>query len=234
MAGVDIFIVMPVRVFHQYAMFPVNSMHMNSLLMLFIVHLLALMTPGPDFFIVSKVAISSSRRAAMMTAFGVAVGVMAWAGLALMGLHLLLERIAWLGAFIKIAGGLYLIYLGATMIKASLANPTLKDSQEFQQTMSDRNAFLRGLLTNLSNPKAAVYFGSIFATFLTHTTSTMDKLTMFSMVSIESMIWFSLVGVLFSLPALRRSYYHAQKWIDRIAGITFASFGLRLILTSRS
>src|SRR5437867_2164263 len=98
---------------------------MKSLLILFIVHLLALMTPGPDFFIVSKAAISGSRRAAMMTALGVSVGVVAWAALALLGLHLLLQRVTWLQTFTRLAGGAYLVYLGFMMFKASMVKPVL-------------------------------------------------------------------------------------------------------------
>src|SRR5437588_8477465 len=126
---------------------------MNSLLILFFVHLLALMTPGPDFFIVSKAAISASRRAAIVTATGVTVGVMTWAGVALLGLHLLLERITWLQPLIKMAGGAYLIYLGILMLKASSAKPILNQSPDSRSAMSGQRAFLSGLLTNLSNPK---------------------------------------------------------------------------------
>jgi len=206
----------------------------SSLFLLFTVHLLALMTPGPDFFMVSKVAVSASRRAALMTALGISVGVMAWAALALLGLHLLLERIVWLGTFIKIAGGLYLLYLGFSMIKSSLGNPPQSESRNAGREFSNASAFLSGLLTNLSNPKAAVYFGSIFVTFLTPTTSAMEKVVMLFMVSLESIIWFAVIGMLFSMPAPRRFYNRAQKWIDRIAGTTFACFGLRLIFTGKS
>ncbi|RYG64380.1 threonine export protein RhtC, partial [bacterium] len=82
---------------------------MSFLLPIFVVHLLALMTPGPDFLIVTKLAISASRRAAFIAAIGVMLGVAMWVGLVLLGLHLLFEKLAWLQTSIKIAGGAYLV-----------------------------------------------------------------------------------------------------------------------------
>ncbi|RYG60744.1 threonine export protein RhtC, partial [bacterium] len=100
--------------------------------------------------------------------------------------------------------------------------------------MSDLTAFRSGFITNLANPKAAVYFGSIFATFITPSTSAADKMVMFLLVCTESLLWFWFVGFIFSLPVPRRAYQRANKWIDGIAGTAFSAFGLRLIFTSRS
>lgn len=70
------------------------------MLMLFftvaMVHIVALMSPGPDFFFVSQTAVSRSRKEAMMGVLGITCGVMVWAGVALLGLHLIIEKMAWL------------------------------------------------------------------------------------------------------------------------------------------
>ena len=70
------------------------------MLMLFLtvamVHIVALMSPGPDFFFVSQTAVSRSRKEAMMGVLGITCGVMVWAGIALLGLHLIIEKMAWL------------------------------------------------------------------------------------------------------------------------------------------
>jgi threonine efflux protein len=206
----------------------------NSLLILFVVHLFALMTPGPDFLIVSKVAISSSRRSALLTATGIAVGVMVWAAVALLGLHLLLEQITWLRMSIKVAGGGYLVYLGVLMFKASFRTGIVKQNDGVNQpAIRGRRAFVSGLLTNLANPKVAVYFGSIFANFLTPVTSAKHKAAMFMIVSLEALLWFVFVGTMFSLPAVRRVYRQSQTWIDRLAGAVFILFGLHLMLTGQ-
>ena len=76
------------------------------------VHFVALMSPGPDFFFVSQTAASRSRKEAMMGVLGISLGVMVWAAIALMGLHLLLQKMAWLHDAITIGGGLYLCWMG--------------------------------------------------------------------------------------------------------------------------
>jgi threonine efflux protein len=204
------------------------------LLTLFAVHLLALATPGPDFLLVSRMAMGASRRAALMAAAGVALGVMAWAALALAGLHLLLEQVAWLQRVIKIAGGLYLVYLGVRMLQSSLSKPASSSGPQPHAPSGDVAAFRLGLLTNLANPKAAIYFGSVFASFLTESRPLGTKAVMFTLVSLETLVWFALVGTLFSLPVPRRWYEGAGRWIDGVAGAAFALFGLRLIFASRN
>ncbi|CAK8739951.1 hypothetical protein SODG_003456 [Sodalis praecaptivus] len=93
------------------------------MLMLFatvaLVHLIALMSPGPDFFFVSQTAASRSRRQAMYGVMGITLGVAIWAAVALLGLHLLLSRMAWLHNLITFGGGLYLCWMGWQLLRAA-------------------------------------------------------------------------------------------------------------------
>lgn len=82
-----------------------------ALITLAFIHFCALITPGPDFFLVSQTAISRSRKDAMLVVAGITAGVMFWACLALMGLNLIFEKMAWLKEGLLIAGGLYLCWL---------------------------------------------------------------------------------------------------------------------------
>lgn len=94
------------------------------MLMLFLtvamVHIVALMSPGPDFFFVSQTAVSRSRKEAMMGVLGITCGVMVWAGIALLGLHLIIEKMAWLHTLIMVGGGLYLCWMGYQMLRSAL------------------------------------------------------------------------------------------------------------------
>ena len=71
-----------------------------------VLHIVALVTPGPDFFFVSQTAVSRSRKEAMMGVLGITGGVMVWSGVALLGLNLILEKMAWLDSIIMVGGGL--------------------------------------------------------------------------------------------------------------------------------
>lgn len=85
---------------------------LSLFLTLALVHLLALMSPGPDFFFVTRTAMSQSRPKAMLGVLGIASGIFVWAGISILGLHILFETISWLQRVISIAGGLYLLWMG--------------------------------------------------------------------------------------------------------------------------
>lgn len=130
------------------------------------VHIVALMSPGPDFFFVSQTAVSRSRKEAMMGVLGITCGVMVWAGVALLGLHLIIEKMAWLHTIIMVGGGLYLCWMGYQMLRGALKKQDAAASSPHIELAQSGRSFLKGLLTNLSNPKAIIYFGSVFSLFV--------------------------------------------------------------------
>lgn len=188
------------------------------MLMLFLtvalVHLIALMSPGPDFFFVSQTAASRSRREAMMGVVGISLGIVVWAGVALMGLHLILQKMAWLHQIIMVGGGMYLCWMGWQLLRSARTQQAQPPAEAQVALPKAGRSFIRGFLTNLSNPKAVIYFGSVFSLFVA-----------------ETFVWFSLVAVVFALPAMRRGYQRLAKWIDGVAGVLFTGFGLHLIFT---
>ena len=96
-----------------------------------------------------------------------------------------------------------------------------------------RSPFLYGLLTNLANPKAVIYFGSIFSTFITPDVNDAMKLALFCFVVIESFLWFGFVALVFGSNRPRQLYQKLGKWIDAIAGALFSIFGIGLIWSNR-
>ena len=205
------------------------------MLMLFLtvalVHLVALMSPGPDFFFVSQTAASRSRREAMMGVTGISLGIVIWAGVALMGLNLILQKMAWLHQIIMVGGGLYLCWMGWQLLKSARSK---RDSSEpeVQVALPARGrTFLRGFLTNLSNPKAVIYFGSVFSLFVGDNVTAGARWGLFVLIVAETFVWFSIVACVFALPVMRRGYQRLSKWIDGLAGVLFAGFGIHLILS---
>ena len=92
-----------------------------------------------------------------------------------------------------------------------------------------RHPFLYGLLTNLSNPKAVIYFGSIFSGLLSPDLPSWFTGGIFALVLLETFLWFGFVALVFGMENLRRGYRKAARWIDGFAGILFVGFGLSLI-----
>lgn len=205
------------------------------MLMLFltvaVVHLVALLSPGPDFFFVSQTAVSRSRKEAMMGVLGITGGVMVWSGVALLGLHLILEKMAWLHNIIMVGGGLYLCWMGYQMLRSALKKEApAQESPEIELARGGRS-FLKGLLTNLANPKAIIYFGSVFSLFVGDDVGSAERWGLFVMIALETLAWFTLVASLFALPKMRRGYQRLAKWIDGTAGVLFAGFGIHLIIS---
>ncbi|ERK06655.1 MULTISPECIES: threonine export protein RhtC [Serratia] len=207
------------------------------MLMLFLtvamVHLIALMSPGPDFFFVSQTAASRSRREAMMGVVGISLGVMVWAGVALLGLNLILQKMAWLHQVIMVGGGLYLCWMGWQLLRSARGqNAQTAPAAEVKVALpKPGRSFIRGLLTNLSNPKAVIYFGSVFSLFVGEDVGAGARWGLFALITGETFIWFTLVAIIFALPAMRRGYQRMAKWIDGLAGVLFTGFGLHLIFT---
>ncbi|HFF8951016.1 threonine export protein RhtC [Serratia marcescens] len=205
------------------------------MLMLFLtvalVHLIALMSPGPDFFFVSQTAASRSRREAMMGVVGISLGIVVWAGVALMGLHLILQKMAWLHQIIMVGGGIYLCWMGWQLLRSAWAQQAQPAAEAQVALPKAGRSFIRGFLTNLSNPKAVIYFGSVFSLFVGDSVGAGARWGLFLLIVAETFVWFSLVAVVFALPAMRRGYQRLAKWIDGVAGVLFTGFGLHLIFT---
>lgn len=205
------------------------------------IQLVALVTPGPDFFLISQVAVSHSRRDAMMAVIGVTIGVAVWALVALLGLHVLVKKLPWIQAILYLAGGSYLSYLGSLLMRSCFAQLHRKRNQG-SQVISDSNVptveiekqyknrlLLKGLFTNLANPKALIYFGSVFVLFVGDNVSNVMRVEIFVLVTALTLLWFGVVAIVFSLPKPKAVYQRAGAYIDGFAGILFLVFGLSLV-----
>ncbi len=206
------------------------------MLMLFLtvalVHIVALMSPGPDFFFVSQTALSRSRKEAMLGVLGITGGVMVWSALALLGLNLLLAKMAWLHTIIMVGGGLYLCWMGWQMLRGALKRRGQVTEDEPQVALAHGGkSFIKGLLTNLANPKAIIYFGSIFSLFVGDSVGTSARWGIFALITLETFAWFTLVASVFALPKMRYGYQKLARWIDGVAGALFAGFGVHLIIS---
>ncbi|OON38568.1 threonine export protein RhtC [Izhakiella australiensis] len=196
------------------------------------VHLFALMSPGPDFFFVSQTAASRSRKEAMLGVLGITLGVLVWAAVALLGLNLVLQRMAWLHQIIMVAGGLYLLWMGWQLLCAARQQHKQGVQQSTAPVVKPQGrSFLKGLLTNLSNPKAVIYFGSVFSLFVGNDVGASARWGLFALIGCETFAWFTLVALIFALPKMRQGYQRIAKWIDGFAGALFAGFGIHLILS---
>ncbi|SAK44640.1 lysine exporter protein LysE/YggA [Caballeronia hypogeia] len=195
--------------------------------------LLGAMIPGPSFVIVARNAIGVSRMDGIATALGMGVGGIFFGGIALAGLYTLLVAVEWLYIALKVAGGIYLIYI-ASKIWRGAAQPMHMPARDGAPAHpgSARKSFWLGLSTQLSNPKTAIWYGSIFAALLPQHPPLWCYFVLPPMVFAIETGWYTIVALGFSSKRPREMYLRSRKWIDRVASGVIAALGLRLVLTA--
>lgn len=183
-------------------------------------------SPGPNFALVSRLAVSGSRSAALGASFGIATASVIYAILSMTGLAVLLTEIGWLAGGVQIAGGCYLVYLGFNAwfdAGNAVAPHRLIGGRTFWYGLRT------GFLVDLSNPKSITFFVGLYAALIPHNTALWAKtIIVGGGFSIEA-IWYGLVAMLLSTPRVRAIYARLGRWIERFIGTLLIGFGLKLI-----
>lgn len=187
------------------------------------------MSPGPSFVVVARTAVAASRRDGLAAGLGMGVGGVTFGALALLGLQTVLARVAWLDAGLKVAGGLYLLYLAVRLWGDAGAPVTLPEGRGAGPAGPARS-FALGLSTQLSNPKTVVAYASIFAALLPAVHPRWLYVALPPSIFVIEAGWYSLVALTFSAGRPRAVYLRLKSWIDGAAGGVMAALGLRLLV----
>lgn len=192
---------------------------------------LGAMIPGPSFVLVARNAIGLSRSDGLATALGMGTGGIFFAGVALAGLYTLLQSVEWLYIGLKIVGGAYLIFVASKIWRSADCLITIDDKLAVS-SRNVRKSFWMGLITQLSNPKTAIWYGSIFAALLPQHPPLWCYFALPPLVFAVECGWYTIVALCFSSKGPREVYLRSKKWIDRIAAGAISALGLRLILAA--
>jgi threonine/homoserine/homoserine lactone efflux protein len=185
-------------------------------------------SPGPSFVMVARVAVCSTRANAVGVALGMGVGALVFGVMALLGLQALLASMPTVYAALNIAGGLYLLWLGVMIFRH--ADDTLqRDTADGGSSKgTPARSFLVGLGTHLSNPKTAAVYASVFAALLPPTFSPAFAALLLVLVFVVEAGWYALVATVLSASAPQRAYLAWKPRIDRVAGCVMGALGLKL------
>ncbi|WP_112662013.1 LysE family translocator [Microvirga flavescens] len=189
--------------------------------------LIGAISPGPSFVLVSRISIAGSRRDGLAAALGMGLGGAFFGTLALLGLTALLSQVAWLYLGLKLLGGAYLVYLGIRIWRGAAAPLTV--STDNVEPTSMLRAFSVALVTQVSNPKTAVVYASIFAALLPAAAPLWVIAVLPPLIFLVEALWYAVVAVAFSASGPRAVYLGSKTWIDRAAGAVMGALGLRLI-----
>ncbi|POG22720.1 amino acid transporter [Aeromonas bestiarum] len=204
---------------------------MTELLAVVAITFFAIISPGPDFAMVSRNSLLLSRRTGVLTALGIAAGVCVHVTYTLLGVGLLIQQSLWLFNLIKLAGAAYLIFLGIKMLRA---RPVTHEEAVSQPTLSSLGALRTGFLTNVLNPKTTIFIVSLFMQVLQPQTPLAVQLGYGAFIVLAHALWFSAVALFFSTPSVRARLLAVRHWIDRVFGGLLVGFGMLLALTQQS
>jgi len=198
-----------------------------------LIWLAAVVSPGPNFLVVSRLALSRSRTSAIGATLGIAAGSLIYAALTMFGLSVLILRFAWLGDTIRIMGGAYLVWLG---IQAWLAKPYDSDlavAEAEQGTPSLLYGLRVGFLTEITNPKGIAFFLGLFAAAVPASTPLWAKLAVLSAGGVIELAWYTAVSFALSSGPMRAGYRRIRRTVDRVLGTLLIALGLKVALDAR-
>ena len=188
-------------------------------------------SPGPNFALICRLAISGARRTAHGATLGLAAAATFYAIMSMTGLTLVLSRVGWLAGLVQMAGGLFLIYLGLQ----SWLRP--RPEAGTHVSMPTHDAFSRGfrigLLVNLSDPKAIAFFVSLYAVAIPASTALGAKSIILVVGFALEILWYGFVIMILSTGPAQDIYHRFGHWIERALGTLLILFGIRL-MTDRS
>ncbi len=210
-----------------------SAMYLTEFLTVALIHLLAVASPGPDFAIVTKNSLTHTRKIGILTAIGVGLAIGLHVLYSLVGISFLISKSILLFNVIKYVGALYLIYIGIVALRSKPKGEVAHGSRVYdikKETISYKKAFAMGFLTNALNPKATLFFLSVFTQVINpHTPKLIQGLYGLEMI-IATTLWFSLVAIFFSNAFLKQRITRYKHWIDRVFGGVLVTLGIRVAL----
>lgn len=202
---------------------------MTELLAVVTITILAVVSPGPDFAMVTRNSLVLSRRAGLLTAVGIGGGVLVHVAYTILGVGLLIQQSVWLFNVLKLVGAAYLLWLGIRMLRAK---PASGEPIPAARALSDIAALRVGFLTNALNPKTTIFIVSLFMQVVQPTTPFQVQIGYGAFISAAHVVWFALVAAFFSAGRVRSRILRVRHWIDRMFGGMLILFGLLLARTN--
>lgn len=200
---------------------------MNELIAVALFTVLAVISPGPDFAMVTRASYAFGRRNGLFAALGIACGVQVHVLYTVLGVSLLVQHSPTLFLVMKVLGAGYLIYLGYS----SLTN-TSRLSLEGESGRKAGGAFLSGFLTNALNPKTLLFVVSAYTQVVGPDSSLARQFAYGLFMSLAHWLWFSLVALCFSSTSLRRLMIDRQRLVDRVIGVALLGLGVTVLFAS--
>jgi len=196
-----------------------------------LIHLLAVASPGPDFAIVVRESVAHGRRAGVFCALGVGTGIFVHVAYSLLGIGLIVSQSIVLFNALKWMAAAYLLYIGFKALRAQPAALGAVQEQAAAPARTPRGAFVTGFVTNGLNPKATLFFLSLFTVVINPHTPLLVQGGYGVYLAVATALWFCLVAMLFSQQRVREGFARMGHWFDRLMGAVLVGLGIKLAFT---
>ena len=189
--------------------------------------LLSVISPGPNFAIVTSTAMGVSRRAGVLAGSGLAAASFTWALLAIAGIGIILTQVPWINTAVKVAGAVYLIWLGLKMILGA-RKPLATLAGE---GITGVTAFRKAYLVSMTNPKSIAFYGSIFTVLVPAHADWWFYVAVILIAALVSSAWYCGLALLFSHGAAGRIFAKANTAIEATMGVILIGLGGKLLFS---
>ena len=203
----------------------------TSFLAVALISLIAAISPGPDFFIVFRNSLVHSRKAGFLTAFGVSMAIIVHLSYTLIGIGVLIAESPFLYAILKYSGVAYLFYIGLKGIISSFkqSSSVVVDYAQTTNQISALAAFMQGFWTNLLNPKAAIFFISLFSQFIDTNTPYIVGIEYGAITWSIALGWFLLLSYLLTHKQIVGKIDQFRIYVDRVMGGILMLLGFKML-----
>ena len=206
--------------------------YLDEFLLIVIAHFFAVASPGPDFAVVLKQSVQQGRRNALWTSAGVGAAILLHVAYCVLGVALILTQSPSLFMALKYLAGAYLAYLGVQALRA--AKPPVSNQDNIEtKTVAEESvwlAFRRGFFTNALNPKATLFFMSLFTLVISPTTPTSIQIGYGVYMALATWAWFSMLSMMLSRDNVRGFFQQRGYWFDRGIGIILIALAVRVVI----
>jgi RhtB (resistance to homoserine/threonine) family protein len=202
--------------------------YLDEFLLIVLSHFFAVASPGPDFALVLKQSVQEGRNNALASSAGIATGILVHVTYCVLGVALVITQSPALFTALKYIAAAYLAYIGLMALKAS-AQPV--SEQQFDgkaQYESLFKAFSRGFLVNALNPKATVFFLSLFTLVISIDTPIIVQAGYGLYMALATWLWFSGLSLVISRTSVRMFFLKSGHWFDRGIGIVLIGLAIRV------
>ncbi len=198
-----------------------------------LLHLFALLSPGPDFIMIIRNTLSYSHKIGVFTGFWIAIGNFCHIILSFFGIAVIISQSIVLFNFIKIIGALYLIFIGLTLLISKNNNINIDSNKKNKKYISSFQSFQMWLWSAILNPKVTLFYLSIFSLVIPSDTSIIFQITLGLILTINTFLYNLIISYFFSRKHIQNIFLKFQKYFNKIFGSILIALGIKVAITQK-